>query len=53
MYITVFDTGAYQTSLAAQHCMLSSPMKIVVENGHVVVAKKRESAEDVGKTFGW
>ncbi len=53
MYIVVYDTGAYQTSLAAQHCMLSSPMKVVVENGHIVVASKHESAEDIGKNFGW
>jgi len=53
MYIVVYDTGAYQDSLSAQHCMLSSPMKIIVENGHVVVARKRESPDDVGKDFGW
>lgn len=53
MYLAVHDTGAYQTSLAAQHCMLSSPMKIIIENGHVVVAKKHESPEDIGKNFGW
>ena len=53
MYIVVYDTGAYQNSLAAKHCLLSSPMKIVVENGHVVVARKRESPEDIGRTFGW
>lgn len=53
MYIAVYDTGAYQTSLFSQHCMLSSPMKIVTENGHIVVARKRETPEDVGKEFGW
>lgn len=53
MYIVVYDTGAYQNSLAANHCMLSSPMKVITENGHIVVAKKRESPEDVGKEFGW
>ncbi len=53
MYIVVYDTGAYQNSLAAKHCMLSSPIKIIAENGHIVVAKKRESPEDVGKEFGW
>ena len=53
MYVVVFDTGAYQASLAMQHCLLSSPIKIIIENGHVVVARKRESAEDVGKNFGW
>jgi hypothetical protein len=53
MYIVVYDTGAYQNSLSAKHCMLSSPMKSIVENGHIVVARKRESPEDIGKTFGW
>ena len=53
MYIVVYDTGAYQNSLAANHCMLSSPLKIIAENGHIVVARKRESPEDVGKEFGW
>lgn len=53
VYIAVFDTGAYQDSLAMQHCLLSSPIKLVAENGHIVVVRKRESAEDVGKRFGW
>jgi arginine decarboxylase len=53
MYIVVYDTGAYQNSLASKHCMLSAPMKIVVENGHIVISKKRESPEEVGKSFGW
>jgi arginine decarboxylase len=53
MYLVVYDTGAYEDSLAPQHCLLSSPMKIIVENGHVVVARKRESPEDVSKEFGW
>ena len=53
MYIVVYDTGAYQNSLSAKHCMLSSPMKIVVENGHIVVARRRESPDDIGREFGW
>jgi DNA primase len=53
MYIVVHDTGAYQDPLAAHHCMLSSPLKLIVENGHIVVARKRESPDDVGKDFGW
>ncbi len=52
-YIVFFDTGAYQDALASHHCMLSSPIKIIAENGHIVVARKRESPEDVGKEFGW
>lgn len=53
MYIAVLDTGAYQDPLAAHHCMLSSPLKIVAENGHIVVARKRETPDEVGKNFGW
>ncbi|HEU0085470.1 MAG TPA: hypothetical protein VFQ59_00745 [Candidatus Paceibacterota bacterium] len=53
MYIVFFDTGAYQDSLASQHCLLSSPLKIIAENGHIVVARKRESPDDIGKNFGW
>ena len=53
MYVVIFDTGAYQDPLSAHHCLLSSPMKIIAENGHIVVARKRESPEDVGKMFGW
>ncbi|MCX6701795.1 MAG: hypothetical protein NTX96_01190 [Candidatus Zambryskibacteria bacterium] len=52
-YIVFFDTGAYQDALASHHCMLSSPLKIIAENGHIVIARKRESSEDVGKNFGW
>ncbi len=52
-YIAFFDTGAYQDALASHHCMLSSPIKVIAENGHIVVARKRESPEDVGKDFGW
>lgn len=53
LYIAFFDTGAYQDALASHHCMLSSPIKIIAENGHIVVARKRETPEDVGKEFGW
>jgi arginine decarboxylase len=53
MYLAVYDTGAYQDSLAMQHCLLSSPVKIVAENGHIVIVRKRETAEEVGRRFGW
>jgi len=53
MYTVIYDTGAYQDSLSGHHCMLSSPLKVIVENGHIVVARKRESPDDVGKEFGW
>jgi len=52
-YVAVFDTGAYQDSLASHHCLLSSPAKIILHNGAVTVARKRESPEEVGKLFGW
>jgi len=53
MYLAFYDTGAYQDPLSARHCLLGAPMKIIVENGHIVVARKRESPDDIGKEFGW
>ncbi|MBP6884743.1 MAG: hypothetical protein KBC17_02870 [Candidatus Pacebacteria bacterium] len=53
MYVVVFDTGGYQASLSMHHCLLSAPLKVIAENGHIVVARKRETPEDVGKEFGW
>lgn len=52
-YIVVLDTGAYQDAFTAHHCMLSSPAKIVLQNGIVTIARKRESPEEVSKMFGW
>lgn len=53
LYITFFDTGAYQDALASHHCLLSSPAKIIAQNGVITVARKRETAEEIGKRFGW
>jgi arginine decarboxylase len=53
LYVAIFDTGAYQDAFASHHCLLSSPLKIVLQNGIVTVARKRETAEDIGKLFGW
>lgn len=53
LYIAVLDTGAYQEAFFAHHCLLSSPAKIVLQNGIVTVARKRECPEDVAKLFGW
>lgn len=53
MYIAVFDTGAYQDAFAMHHCLISSPAKVVIQNGLVSVARKRESPEEIGKLFGW
>lgn len=53
LYIAIFDTGAYQDAFASHHCLLSSPLKIVLQNGIVTIARKRETAEEIGKLFGW
>ena len=53
LYIAFLDTGAYQDALASHHCLLSSPAKIVAQNGILMVARKRETPEEVGKLFGW
>ena len=53
LYVAVLDTGAYQDALASLHCMLSSPEKLVIQNGVITVACKRETPEEVGKKFGW
>lgn len=52
-YIAVLDTGAYQDALASHHCLLSSPTKLIAQNGDITVARKRETAEEIGKQFGW
>jgi arginine decarboxylase-like protein len=53
LFVAVLDTGAYQDSLASHHCLLSSPAKLIIQNGDVKVARKRETPEEVGKLFGW
>jgi len=53
MFIAVLDTGAYQDSLASHHCLLSRPARIVASDGDISLVRKHESAEDVGKLFGW
>jgi arginine decarboxylase len=53
IYIVVFDTGAYQNALSNHHCLISNPALVVCQNGEIKVARKRESAEEVGKHFGW
>ena len=52
-YLAIFDTGAYQDALASHHCLLSSPAKIIVQDGVVHVARRRETPEEIGKLFGW
>ena len=53
LYVAVLDTGAYQDSLSSHHCLLSSPAKVVVQNGDVAVVRPRETPEEIGKMFGW
>ncbi len=53
LYIAFFDTGAYQDALASHHCLLSSPAKIIAQNGETKIIRKRESPDEVGKLFGW
>jgi arginine decarboxylase len=53
LYVAVFDTGAYQDSLASHHCLLSSPAKLLISNGEMKLIRKRETGEEVGKLFGW
>ncbi|MBI3306133.1 hypothetical protein HYZ82_03360 [Candidatus Nomurabacteria bacterium] len=52
-YVAVLDTGAYQDGLSSHHCLLSSPMKLVVADGTVSISRKRETADSIGKLFGW
>ena len=52
-YVAFLDTGAYQDSLASHHCLLSSPAKIIAQDGEIKIARKRESPEELGKLFGW
>ncbi|MBI5470599.1 hypothetical protein HY968_04765 [Candidatus Kaiserbacteria bacterium] len=53
LYVAFLDTGAYQDALASHHCLLSSPTKLIAQNGEIKVARKRETPEEVGKQFGW
>ncbi len=52
-YVAFYDTGAYQDALASHHCLLSSPAKIICQDGEIKLARRRETSEDVGKQFGW
>jgi len=53
LYVAFFDSGAYQDALASNHCLLSNPAQLTAQNGVITVSRKRETAEDVGKKFGW
>ena len=51
--IAVLDTGAYQDALSSHHCLLSNPMKIAAADGTIKIIRKRESADSIGRLFGW
>jgi diaminopimelate decarboxylase len=53
LFVAFFDTGAYQDALASHHCLLSSPAKLIAQNGEIKIARRRETSEEVGKMFGW
>lgn len=53
LYVAILDTGAYQDALASHHCLLSSPTKLLAQNGEIKMIRKRETPEEVGKQFGW
>ena len=53
LFVAFFDTGAYQDALASHHCLLSSPAKLIAQNGEIKIARRREGPEEVGKLFGW
>ena len=53
LYAAFFDTGAYQDALASHHCLLSSPAKLIAQNGEIKIIRRRELPEEVGRQFGW
>lgn len=53
LYLAFFDSGAYQDALASHHCLLSSPVKLLAQNGEIKIIRKRETVDDVAKLFGW
>ena len=52
-YIAILDTGWCQDGLASHHCLLSLPAKIIAQDGEIKIARKHETAEYIGKLFGW
>ncbi len=53
LYLVAFDTGSYQYALGNNHCLLSKPALVVCQNGEVKLSRKRQTAEEIGKLFGW
>lgn len=52
-YVAVLDTGAYQDPMSSHHCLVSLPMKISIADGTVKIIRKHETAEQIGRLFGW
>ena len=52
-FVAVLDTGAYQDALASHHCLLSAPIKVLAQDGTVKIVRKRETADYIGRLFGW
>ncbi len=51
--IAFLDAGNYQDGFTNHHCLNAAPAKVICQNGDVTLLRKRESADDVGKLFGW
>ena len=52
-YLAILDSGAYQDALASHHCLLSSPAKLVAQDGNIKIVRKREAPDTIGRLFGW
>jgi len=52
-YLAILDSGAYQDALASHHCLLSSPAKLIAQDGTIKIARKRETPDVISKLFGW
>ncbi|MBI5621421.1 hypothetical protein HY933_00960 [Candidatus Falkowbacteria bacterium] len=53
LYLAIFDSGAYQDALASHHCLLSSPVKLLANNAEIKIIRRKETADDVARLFGW
>lgn len=53
LYVAFLNTGNYQDGFTNHHCLNSAPAKVICQNGDVTLVRKRESADEVGKLFGW
>lgn len=53
LIVAVYDTGAYQNSLASYHCLLSQPLQIMIDGDTVTVLRGEDTASAIGARFGW